>query len=285
MSNYLEMLSEIKYPKGYGRAIPIIAMELIRSFFKEKRFYIAVFYYVVIPIFLVLVASAQPAIQTGTGIAIYFAQLNSTNYVKTLFLSFFPGQIFLVILSADQIASEYEQDTYPLLYSKPVYESEIIIGKYLGLLGVISLLEAPTLMIIYYSNLVKYSADGVYPYISALDELIIMIIIVILLQGVIIGLSIGISAIFSRSLYAILTSILSLFVISTASDIISGISSDGANYLSFNWLIDAVLPEVFFNLEKLDNGLQLLPFLGTLTLIIGAIILVSTMVIRKKEVF
>ena len=101
----------------------------------------------------------------------------------------------------------------------------------------------------------------------------------------IVALAIAISAVFSRSLYAILTSILALFIISTASDIMGGPGTDGTNYISFIWLVDAVLPEVFFNLEPLKNNVALFPFLLGSLAVIATILLVATLILRRKEVF
>ena len=103
---------DFKIPENYGKGIIIIASDTFRSFLREKRFYISFAYYFVLPIFLLFLQSGELVVQTGTGIAIYYAQLNTANFVKGLFLTLFPGQIFLAILCSDQIASGIENDTY-----------------------------------------------------------------------------------------------------------------------------------------------------------------------------
>jgi ABC-type transport system involved in multi-copper enzyme maturation permease subunit len=264
--------------------IEIIFRDTFRQFLREKRFYIATLYYIGLPVLLVLFQSTQPVVQTGTGIAIYYAQLNATFYILTIFLTFFPGQVFLVIISADQIAGEFEHGNYVLFNSKPIHHFEIVIGKYLGLIGILSLLQMPTLLFIYYMNLVKYQAEWPIAYITSVDEVLAMLIIVILLQSVILGISLTISAFFDRSLYAILTSILLLFVISIISDNITASELLSTNYFSLSWYIDAVLPHVFFNLTKIDDPMPLWTFFSIMISLIVFLTICTSLILRNREV-
>ncbi|MHA2502035.1 MAG: ABC transporter permease [Candidatus Kariarchaeaceae archaeon] len=273
-----------KLPLDYGRSIPIIMAETFHAFRKEKRFYISIIYYIAFPLLLLLMSAGAPVINTGTGIAIYYAQLNTSLQVKALFLSFFPGQIFLVILSSDQVASEVENDTLSLVMGKPVYHSEMIIGKFMGLLSILAVLQVPTLLVVYYSNLARYKAEFPYALVSSLDEVIAMLFLVIAIQGMILALSLMISSIFDRSLYAILTGILGLFIVSSVSDGIAA-NPDAANYLSLSYYLDAILPVFFFNLEKLDSQPSVLALFLVILGTTAGFLTISVALIRRRELF
>ncbi len=273
-----------KLPLDYGRSIPIIMAETFHAFRKEKRFYISIIYYIAFPLLLLLMSAGAPVINTGTGIAIYYAQLNTSLQVKVLFLSFFPGQIFLVILSSDQVASEVENDTLSLVMGKPVYHSEMIIGKFMGLLSILAVLQVPTLLVVYYSNLARYKAEFPYALVSSLDEVIAMLFLVIAIQGMILALSLMISSIFDRSLYAILTGILGLFIVSSVSDGIAA-NPDAANYLSLSYYLDAILPVFFFNLEKLDSQPSVLALFLVILGTTAGFLTISVALIRRRELF
>jgi ABC-type transport system involved in multi-copper enzyme maturation permease subunit len=228
---------------------------------------------------LVIFSIPQP-VQTGTGIALFHAQENTTNIIKSVFTSFFLGQILLVLLTADQISGEVEQETFPLIRSKPVYDSEVILGKFSGMFGVMLLIDIPTITAVYTINLISYKAEYPEAYLGTIDEIIAAILIVLLLQSVIIAFVLVFSSIFARSLYAILASLITIFILSTFSNSLS----ESNNYISFNWLLDATLPEVFYHLEPIDASI---PSAFTIILfIIGAIISflsIATIVLRNKE--
>jgi ABC-type transport system involved in multi-copper enzyme maturation permease subunit len=267
-------------PKGYGRSIPIIATELIKSTIKEKRFYLALLYFAAFPLLILLVSNVQPAIQSGTGIALFEAQSAVRNYILAIYLSFFLGQVFIVLLNADAISGEIEEQTLPLLRSKPVYDSEIIFGKFLGMVAIISLLDLPVLLIIYYSNMIKFDADFPMAYIATIDEIFGAIIFLILIQSVIIALTLVFSTMFSRSLYSILSSLLGLFMISQISDLLS----DSNNYISFNWLIRATLPKMLYHLEPLESSTpSLASILSGVILVISGLLSTAILILRRKE--
>ena len=114
-------------------------------------------------------------IQTGSGIALFQAHTAIKGYIIAFYISFFLGQIFIVLLNADAISGEVEENTLQLLRSKPVYDSEIIVGKFLGMVVIISLLDIPTLIIIYFVTLARYNADFPITYISSIDEIYLLV--------------------------------------------------------------------------------------------------------------
>jgi ABC-type transport system involved in multi-copper enzyme maturation permease subunit len=267
-------------PKNYGRSIPIIASELIKSTLKEKRFYLAIIYFVAFPLLILLITNIQPAIQTGTGVALFEAHGAIRNYVLFIYTSFFLGQVFIVLLNADAISGEVEENTLPLLRSKPIYDSEIIFGKFFGMVVIISLLDFPVLLIIYITNLAKFDAKFPDAYLYGLDEIFGAILFIILIQSVIIALTLVFSTIFSRSLYSILSSLLGLFVIAQ----IAGALGEANNYISFDWLVNATLPKMLYHLEPLDSSTPslLTIFMGIIT-VIASLLISSILILRRKE--
>jgi ABC-2 type transport system permease protein len=265
---------------NYGRSIPVIAEELFKSTIREKRFYLAVFYYNVIPLLIMFFTVTQPVVQSGTGIAVFYAHLNTANVIKSVFISFFLGQILLVLMTADHISGEVEMDTFPLLRSKPVYDSEIILGKYLGMLGVMFVLDLPTIIGVFFMNMLRYNADYPEAYFGVLDEVLGVIVILLLLQGMLIALTLIFSVIFSKSLYAILSSLLLIFILSS----ISGSLGESNNYVSFNWLLDAILPNVFYNLNPINSSIPSgYSLLFTMVGVNLAFLTTATLILRNKE--
>ncbi|MCH8906918.1 MAG: ABC transporter permease subunit [Candidatus Heimdallarchaeota archaeon] len=286
MSKFNELASSISSKVrnslsiGYGSSISTIAEETFLSGIREKRFYLSLLYFTVFPILIFLVQNAGLIVQKGTGIALYQAQIQTASLINIFYASFFLGQVLIVILSADAIAGEIEQDTLSLLRSKPVYDSEIILGKFIGLLAIIFLLESPAFLLIYFFLLVRYEAGSIEVYLGTIDEIIAVLILVLLMQGIIVAMSLMFSTLFSKTLYSILSSMLVLFILSQ----ISGILSNTSNYVSFQWLVNATLPEIFYNIEPIDANL---PSLGAFILgfsgIISGLLVLAITILRNRE--
>lgn len=257
----------------------VIATELIVSSVKEKKFLLAIFYYLIIPLFIVLIVGLQPIVDSGDGIALYYAQRQTQYIINSYFLSFFLGQLLLSLLTADQIAGEKERGTYVLLITKPVDEIAIVIGKFIGMVGLTSALIVPTLFISYYYQLSKYQASSI-TYLYSLDEIVGVAIVVILLMSIIIALSLLMSTIFSKTLHAILSAFILLFLLSTAGSIFGT-----HNYASLQWYADVILPAIFFNLEVVKNMPSPISLFWTI-LGINVVVLTSTIIVLKhKETF
>ncbi|MCY3410793.1 MAG: ABC transporter permease subunit [Candidatus Heimdallarchaeota archaeon] len=270
---------------AYGRNINIIALQVFKSTIKEKKFYLAAIYFTIFPIILNLFGDAGQVVFSGSGIALFYAQTVSLSMVKTVFLSFFLGQILIIILTADLIAGEVEMKTFELLRSKPVFDSEIVFGKFLGMMYLLGSMNIPSIIIIYSKYLISLEAEFPGAYMGTLDELLGLIIIVNLLQGMIVALTLLFSTIFAKSLYAILSSLLSLFILSTISD---SLLASGAeyNYISMSWLLDAVMPYIFYHLEPLENVElpSLFGFVMGFMTVILAFLLLAIAILRNREV-
>jgi len=279
----LQTLKSIQFPK-YGRSVGIVAWNLFRQLIRERRLLLSAVYFIVVPIFLIS-NSVLTAVQTGSGIALFYAHRNIENYIRTFYLSFFLGQILIVVLSADQLAGEIEQDTYALLRSKPVRDSEIVIGKFFGLLGVVSLLDLPGYLYIYFYSLITYQADTP-AYIGTIDEIIGGFLLLLLLQSIIIAITLLFSSLFSKNLYSILASLIFIYIISIITGLIQGSNTKIVdNYLSIDWLAQAILPSVLYHLEPLESHPDpVLVILSILAVIAGALGL-TTVIMRNREIF
>ena len=111
-----------------------------------------------------------------------------------------------------------------------------------------------------------------------------MFILILLLQSMIIGLTLMISSIFDRSLYAILSSILSLFIISSISNNQTNLE-DGINYFNLGDYIDAILPAIFFNLNKLDPEPNIALLLFLVLFLISLFLFFTNLILNRKELF
>ncbi len=281
----MERLRSITWEKlSYGRAIPIVAWNLLRHLVRERRFLLSAVYFVLLPIYLIS-NSVLTAVQTGSGIALFYAHRNISFYIRTFYLSFFLGQILVVVLSADQLAGEIEQDTYALLRSKPVHDSEIVIGKFLGLVGVVSLLDLPGYLFIYFYSLVRYEAET-SAYIGTVDEIIGGFLLLLLLHSIIIAFTLLFSSLFSKNLYSILSSLIFIFILSIVTGLIQGANTEIVdNYLSIDWLAQAILPSVLYHLDPLESSpnvpVIILGIIGAIASFLG----LTTLVMRNKEIF
>ncbi len=276
----------LKIPLNYGRGIIIVSKQVINSSLREKRFYLSALYFVVIPVFLNLLSMGNIVVQKGSGIALFYAHTTLLSYIKTYLLSFFLGQILLVILAADLIAGEMESNTLTVLKAKPIHDSEIIIGKFIGSVTLISILDLPGMIIIYFAKMISLEAQFPYAYVHTLDELIGAFLLIVLLQGIIISMTLFFSSIFSKSLYAILSAMLTLFMLSTIADTISAKGGDVYNYISFTWLVDAAIPSILYHIEPLDLDKlpELWQFVIAFILVIVLFLTGSTYILRNKEI-
>ncbi|MGB1981497.1 MAG: hypothetical protein ACPHQO_03405 [Candidatus Kariarchaeum pelagius] len=123
-----------------------------------------------------------------------------------------------------------------------------------------------------------------FAFYTSLDEVVVMFILILLLQSMIIGLTLMISSIFDRSLYAILSSILSLFIISSISNNQTNLE-DGINYFNLGDYIDAILPAIFFNLNKLDPEPNITLLLFLVLFLISLFLFFTNLILNRKELF
>ncbi|RMG24968.1 MAG: hypothetical protein D6732_23065 [Methanobacteriota archaeon] len=263
------------------REIHIISMDVFNSNLRERKILLAVLYYVLTPLVNLLVLSFVPIVQKGTGIAIFQAQFATTELIKTYFVSFFLGQILIALLTADQIAGEVERETLVLLRSKPIHDASVVIGKYLGMMYTLCLMILPVSVTYYFSVLGIYGATWPETFVRSLDEILAVAFLIVLMLGVVISLAILASSIFNKSLHAIIATLLGIFGINLLGDAIFGKN----NYMSLSWYVDAIFPNIFYNLEPLEdvpNGIYLTALLLSINVII---VFLSSAILINKEIY
>ncbi len=261
--------------------IHIISSDVFSTNIHERKMLLAVLYYVIVPLINLLILSLAPIVQKGTGIAIFQAQFATTELVKNYFVSFFLGQILIALLTADQIAGEFERDTFALLRSKPIHDFSIVIGKFLGMIYTLIVMILPVSIVYYYSLLGIYGAEWPWTYLKSLDEILAISLLIVLMLGSVVGISLLASSIFSKSLHAIIATLLGLFGINLMGDALFGKN----NYLALSWYVDAIFPDIFYNLEPLKdipNAISLVLILLTANV---SFLLVSSIILMNREVY
>ena len=123
--------------------IGLIASKEFRSHLTSPMAYIVTFVFLLI---------------TGTFFATY---LTGTGYADTSIAGFVsPGNIFLLlfasVLTMRLLAEEKKMGTWELLLTAPVRDSEVVLGKFLGSLGILLIMLALTL---YYPLLLVWFGD------------------------------------------------------------------------------------------------------------------------------
>ncbi len=263
------------------REIHIISSDVFKTNIREKKILLAVLYYVLTPLVNLLILSFAPIVQKGNGIAIFQAQFATTELIKNYFVSFFLGQILIALLTADQIAGEVERETLVLVRSKPIHDSSVVIGKYLGMMYTLCLMILPVSVTYYFSVLGIYGATWPDTFLKSLDEILAVAFLIVLMLGVVISLAILASSIFNKSLHAIIATLLGIFGI----NLLGGSIFDENNYLSLSWYVDAIFPNIFYNLEPLDkvpNGFYLTSILFAANVVIVSL---SSAILINKEVY
>ncbi len=261
------------------RNIHIISLDVFFSNIREKKFWLAILYYVVVPLGSMLGGFFIPVIQNGTGIALYQAQFSTTSMITGTFLSFFLGQILIALLTADQIAGDIERGTFTLFRSKPIYEFEVVFGKYFGMLYTLSILSVPVLIINYYTQMFRFGAFWPDAFIHSLDEIIAVAVILVVLLGAVIGLALLTSSVFSKSLHSIITTLLLLFLV----DFFGNLLPSNSKYLSLSWYVDVIYPKIFYNLEPVKNSPDPLMLFFLLIGVNLLFLVVASIILRLRE--
>jgi ABC-2 type transport system permease protein len=122
------------------------------------------------------------------------------------------GQLIIIILMSDLLASEIDKGTVRLLIARPVRISELVAGKLLAGLGVLAVMFAASYVIIWLYNPVVYGVglDGLW---ESLGDFLPAIGVSILVASLLGALSMLISVVISRPLYASLTTFGVIFLL------------------------------------------------------------------------
>lgn len=178
--------------------ILIIASKEFRDYLKSKRFILVGVLYAVM------------------ALAILGITIMSLNYMKSMGLmsDFMPSQVLstmdylniilvllAVIITADTISAERKDRTIYQLLSKPVERSTVILGKFIGCLGVVSFFYGAGSIIAYVLTAV---VAGVVPSGTDLLNAAMVIVFMVILFGVYVALGILISTVTKNPLISIL---------------------------------------------------------------------------------
>ncbi len=122
------------------------------------------------------------------------------------------GQLIIIILMSDLLASEIDKGTVRLLIARPVRISELVAGKFLAGMGVIAVMLAVPYVTIWLYNPVVYGAglDGLQ---KSLGDLLLSLGVSILVASLLGALSMLVSVAISRPLYASLTTFGLIFLL------------------------------------------------------------------------
>lgn len=202
--------------------ILIIASKEFKDYIKSKRFILVGVLYAIM------------------ALAIFGITLMSLNYAKSMGMAseFMPSQVLgtmdilniilvllAVIITADTISAERKDRTIYQLLSKPVERSTVILGKFLGCLGVVSFFYAAGSILAYILIII---AGGIMPSGTDLLNVVMVIVFMVVLFAVYVALGILISTATKNPLISILGGIIAwvaLFFSDTIGSIIGSLST------------------------------------------------------------
>ncbi|KPU62513.1 ABC transporter permease [Thermococcus sp. EP1] len=131
-------------------------------------------------------------------------QINISQFLINFWASVI-GQLVVIIIMSDLLASEIDRGTIRILLVKPIKKSEIVLGKFFsGITAVALIFGIPYLVMqIYMVLLYKAGFEG---FTATFDDFLFVLVITILVLGSLGGVSMLLSVILSRPLYASLAS-------------------------------------------------------------------------------
>jgi len=189
--------------------------------FKEFKSYLASpMAYIVTGIFLVL---------TG-----FFFSVSSATYLETSIKGFLvPGNFLLLLLASvltmRLLAEERKMGTLELLLTAPVRDSEIIVGKFLGSLGILAVMLALTFY--YPIILIGYGDPDIGPIVTGYLG-------IFLLGGTCLAVGIFASSLTSNQIVAAVVSggiLFALWFVGTAANFLPEAMGDVIGYLSLSY--------------------------------------------------
>lgn len=264
----------------------MIAGSTIAQLIRNKRFYIVIIYFLlpVLGNILAVIVPSEP-LETGRSQAVFHIHSALYNTYSTWWLSVF-GQLFIVLLSSDLIASEFEKGTILTLKSRPVRDWEIFFGKLLGSVAIIFLMVFPSTIIIYCIQIAIYAPkDFAWVFWHSLDELLVSNLVVFLGILLLLAVAFFFSAIFNKALQAILISLLVIFSIELL-NLIFSFASTVFSKLNIMYYLNRFLEPIFYNIRILDApsssiAAPLVSFLSIIVVLLG----LGFLIFKRKEVY
>lgn len=278
-------LSSLSRYNIFSSRLFLIASSTIAQLIRNKRFYI-VFIYFLLPVLGTIIEAIIPenVLLTGKAQAVYHIHTALYNTYSVWWLSVF-GELFIILLTSDLIASEFEKGTILSLKSRPISDTDIFIGKLLGSIAIILAMIFPSSLVVYCTQIAIYAPKNFFwVFWHSLDELLISNLIVLLGILLILAISFFFSAIFSKSLQAILISLLTVFSIELLSLIFS-FASNFFTKLNIIYYLNKFLEPIFYNI-RVSNASSapiassLIGFLLLIIVLLGA----GFLIFKRKEV-
>ncbi len=175
------------------------------------------------------------------------------------------GQLLAIILMSDLLASEIDKGTIRLLLAKPVKMSEIIMGKFAaGILALTTLFIIPYIVIWLYNPVVY--GTGYNGLAKSISDVLLVAAATILVLAALGSLSMMVSALITRSLYA---SLVSFGIVFLSQYIIPQIPYvENPSHYTIGYQVLVILKEGFerINLQSIQgNSCHTIVFFSTLT--------------------
>lgn len=267
-----------------GSRLLIIIRHTYKQILRNKRFFIVLIYFLlpVLGNFLDFLISPSN-LYSGKAYAVYRIHQTLNSTMNDWWLSIF-GQMFIILLTSDLIASEFERGTILVLKSRSVSDSDIFFGKLIGVSLIILSLIFPGALVIYIAQASVFAPnDFWWVFWHSLDELIVSTLVLFLIILMIISISFLFSAVFNKSLQATLVSLLFIFSIQFISLIFS-LSDSIISKVNFLYYLNLFLDPIFYNLNLTPSSTSII---GSLLGFIVIVILFLTggfLVFKNKEV-
>jgi ABC-type transport system involved in multi-copper enzyme maturation permease subunit len=266
-------VNNLKIPFRYP--LWVISTETFKETITNKRFYLQAFVFSM-PILVLLFSLGSKPVTTGNAESIYRAHSELIGVFNSLWM-IWTGEIFVFLLASDAISGEIERDTFRILRTKPIYDYDIVYGKFLGFSLLILALILPLSLIVYYGRMVQYGASSNILW-SSLDELLGAVIIAWLTLSAYIALALVFSALFSKSLHSIMAGIMAILGIEI---LVGGTGLDKylPNYVSRN-----LLKNILYGSTSLEdfNGTWWISLLVLLLTNLG-LLAICHQLVRRKE--
>jgi ABC-2 type transport system permease protein len=177
----------------------IIAAKEFRDYIKSKRFILVGILYAVMALAIIGITLLM---FKGQGVATGFKPSSMLSLMDILNIILV---LLAVIITADTISVEKKDRTIYQLLSKPVERSTVVLGKFLGCLGVVSFFFTSSSLLAYILVIVL---TGVYPSVGDVVSVIEVILFMVLLFSVYVALGTLISTVTKNPLISILGGII-----------------------------------------------------------------------------
>lgn len=156
--------------------------------------------------FLIALATLPPGSDTGVKVSVKAFEEGVGEFIGSYWAAW-PGQILAILLAAEFIAGEYENETLRLLLVKPLHRYEILLGKFIAFLATLTLAIFAALFVYDGVVIMRHGGgkSGLWKSLPALFGGLFIVMLVLLTVAIITAFF---STISTKSLHAALFSII-----------------------------------------------------------------------------